>query len=256
MMRRLILVTDCFLLLCATGCYPQHTIYIGPASSSLPATIEGYAKKGSTVEWAVSSSGESYTINFLYSTAPCEDATHLTATFEKPATCKIVLPRGYPKKQDPLRYEYTIQNNNSKKDAAPPPQQYYQRVGSCDTCATSQKGGLAAAASTPPPPPGVTHSLIISCTPPPPSITPDPTTPVSVGDVIYWNNPNGKSKPSFTVAFTSGAPCTIASSSGSASCSITTLTNSPYAYSVTVGDGHSNGGCTVTGTISAAATHQ
>ena len=249
MMRRLVWVTDCFLLLCATGCYPQHTIYIGPASSSVPATIEGYAKKGSTVEWAVSSPGESYTINFPYSTPPCEDATtSLTATYKNPAKCKIVLPRGYPKDQDPLRYEYTIHDNNSKKDAAPP-QQYYQRVGSCDTCA-SPKGNLAAS-PTPPAPTGVAHTVTISCKP----LSPDPLA-VSVGDVIYWNNPSGKSKPKFTVAFSSssGAPCTIVNSSGSSTCNVTTAGSGPY--TVTVGDGHSNGGCTVNGTINASAASQ
>jgi hypothetical protein len=261
MMRPLTIVTLCFLLQGADQCYgAQNIMYINPGTGSGATTVDGYAKKDTTLKWNVLNAGDSYTIHF-FGTPPCrpsQDPKALSAYTKHPATCQIILPRGY-KKGRFLHYSYTVDDNNKAGHGT---QEFYQHVGSCDTCIYNPAptgDGAADAKAIGALLPKIassskTYIETLSCAPPPPSISPDASLTVVPGDDVYWNNPNGASKPSFKIEFDRPAPCTDAVTFDSPECLVTKAPGTyTYTYDVTVGSGQAPKGCKLHGSLTVSA---
>ena len=253
MMTRLVLVALYLLLDGAVYCYGQHeTIYVNTSSSN--PTVEGYAKKNTTVQWKVLNSTDSFQIKFKGS-APCQPTTDpnpLNATATHAATCKIRVPRGY-KNGDVLRFQYKILHT---KIRPADDQEFYEHVGSCDTCVeTMTPAGTRAAASKATGTPTPTSLSIptdyietLSCTSP--HIDPDPSLNVLPGDRVHWQNPNDAAKPSWTITFDDSTACKDPVTSKNPTCEVTGAPSAtPYTYHVTVANGQAPNGCKFDGSI-------
>jgi hypothetical protein len=238
MMRRLVLATLCFLIQGTGLCYGlNQTIYINPNGASQ--TLEGYAKKNTTVYWKVlvqaDGTAPSFTVEFPHG-VPCKssDPKDLTASLGHPAKCKIRLPKGY-KNGDVLRFQYQL----NPPPKGPDNQIFFQHVGSCDPCdsggpsgatpAVAKPANTTIAATTYLP---LTYLEDIYCTVP--YVRPDPLK-VFVGDTVFWENPNGAGSPKWTITFDMPA-CKTAPTFNDPSCVATTASDTAYTYHVVVGN--------------------
>ena len=254
-MMRLILAILCFLQLGIGACYGQkyNTIYIAPSSSSSPPTIlEGYAKANQILQWKVLDQKDNFTIQFVDTDPPCKppaDAAALTAYANHPATCKVKLPKGYTK-GDVLRFEYQLIDNNHKHRNV---LKLFQHVGSCDTCLDSSSPGLTANSTPAPPAPPAPltipkdHTETLSCISP--YITPNVSLDVTPSDRVFWQNPNGESKPSWTITFDDPTACKDPVTFAKPVCKVTGTIGTKYTYHVKVGNGQAPNGCQFDGYI-------
>jgi hypothetical protein len=253
MMRRFVVAALCLLIQGTGLCYGlNQTIYINPANSSI--SLGGYAKKNTTVRWEVLDAGGSFEVSFT-SRAPCQKTEYkdpLHAYAHHPAECKIRLPKGY-KKGDVLHFKYQL----VPLPRVPGGQQiFFQHVGSCDPCtdpggpigATTAVANAADTTRTGTAYLPVSYLEDLSCTSP--YIQPDPSLKVNVGDNIYWENPSGANRPTWTIMFDDPTACTTAPTFKNPTCAVANKPSAtPYAYHVVVGNGQAPNGCKFDGNI-------
>jgi hypothetical protein len=225
-MQRLFLATLSALLLCAaSGCIQPRVLYVVPTSSA--PVIEGYGKEGSTIEWYASNGEGPFTVVFT-SAPPCTSSSNLHATADKPATCKLHLPKHHP--AGVLRFSYYIRHDAKREGDGSDDGPYGQRVGSCGSCSAIELlqpgyAGKARTGTTATPPPNYFPEAV-SCETSPPGVVIDPVKP-SIGDTVQWYSSTGQN---WTITFkpTSACPSTMTQAQGNDTCTVAGTSGQSY----------------------------